>query len=528
MRRGTGILYLIRSVLVFCLIVLLVGSVAFVGGTMPASATPSQNLHSGGEAEGETPNLDDSPELDSSPSEKGVADSEDSGPPDKVDEASNSDSGADSEGAISKESPTQHPAAPDSLRSQLNELNRALSPLATGDTCNHADPGTGAYAETLCWLDFGEFTMEYDNYGSLFDPDWQSVMGTQYTAGGRSGDWGNIHNFDVSVNLGGGYVLTAQLDATGNNNRGKRVASNEFPTWSGAFLGNNNFYTGVEGNPAIYQQDGRGDTLLTLKNIELNKNGDPVNDFSVVVADAETTDSGEGIEWSTTGKGFTWLPNKTQPRSKADVMGNACTTATPAWNSTTPSPTASCFSDSSTEKTGTPMLATAPPASGSFEITQRMITPTGLGRNDRQGVAFGVIVGRAEIQTEVEDRIVDRSNQKTDATNFSAAISQGTGNTEVVRAETGTSALTSQLSSQMIPVSSTGTQLRLASEAIGTDASSYTPAWRCEKVDPQSGLTSYWPSQSTTSPTPPSDTVPSLSSKSDKFCVAMLPTALLI
>ena len=491
-RLGAGTLRLVRSFLVFCLTVLLVTSVAFTGGTALANAVPAQ-----------FPENDNISESDGSD----VVDVKEQDIP-ELQEETEAITGPEAQPQEGSEPSAPEPSTPELLQQQLNELTRAFAPLASGDNCNHANPGTGAYAETLCWLDFSGFTTEYVNHGSLLRPDWQSVMGNQYTAGGRSGDWGNIQNYPVRVDLGDGYVLTAQLDANGNNDQGKRIKADSFPTWSGAFLGNKNFYTGVPGRPALYQQDGRGDTTLKLKNIELQKDGASLRDFSVVVADAETTDSGEGIEWSTTGEGFKWLPNKPKPRSKADVMGNACSTATPAWNSTIPSPTASCSSNSNDVKTGTPLLATAPPVSGAFEITQRMTTQGGLFRNDRQGVAFGVIIGRAEVQTEVQDRIVNSANENVDPTNFTASIEQAHSGAEVVSTQTGATDLVSPAESVVLPVSSNGTRLHFASDASGSLASSYTRAWRCEKSDPETGLKVYWPSETTTSPTPPSDADP--------------------
>ncbi|MBD8029996.1 DUF7927 domain-containing protein [Corynebacterium gallinarum] len=388
------------------------------------------------------------------------------------------------------------------LLQSLNQLNATLSPLAVGDdNCNNANPGTGAYAETLCWLDFTGFTTAYRNVGSWL-PNWQSVMGSQYTAGGRIGNWGNIQNYEVNMDLGGGYVLRADLDVTGNNNAGKQVVANSFPTWSGAFLGNRNFYSGVGGRPALYQTGNGGDTSLTLKNIELERDGTLLRDYSIVVADAESTDTNESIDWTTTGEGFRWLPNTPPGGSKLNVMGNACSTASPAWNSSTPTAQASCKGGASGNKTGTAMLATAPPSTGSFQITQQMKG------NGLQGVAFGVIIARAAVQTSVTDRIVNSSNQAADQTNFSGTILQTIGNTQIATTETGTNALQSPEGTSALPVSTLGTQLRFTSVASGSLASSYRSAWRCERTNPANGTTSYWPSQTTTSPTPPAPSDP--------------------
>lgn len=493
--RGVRILDLVRSFLVFVLAFLLVVSGAFVGGMAPADAVPNQGIN---DAENEETDIAEPTPPDAEDSGTGTTESEvaePSGEPETPEDEPLPD------GAV------QGPFDAEMLRGQLNELNRALSPLATENTCNHATPGTGPYAETLCWIDFEGFTTAYHRV-SLVPLRYESVLGSEFTAGGRVLNWGNVHNWPVEVNLGGGYLLEALLDVTNDNvltTYGKETEAQSFPGYG--HLGSSDFYGGLAGKPALYQRNG-GETTVKLKNIQLTKDGIALNDYSMVVADAESTDNGERIDWSTTGQGFTWLPNNPLPTTRADVLGNACDSiAYPGWNTSTPTQEANCVSTTSVTRNGAPMLATAPPVSGNFEITQEMTAPTVLS-GASQGVAFGVIVGRVDVQTEVEDRIVDASNQNSDVTNFSADFAKDSDNSNVVDTETGPSQLTSRLASAFLPASRTGTQLNVQSEAVGGEASSYTPEWRCEKYSPVTGQTTYWPSQFTSSPSPPPDADP--------------------
>lgn len=488
--QAPGLGKLIRAFWAVGLAVILIGATTSVAGAVPMIANAEELTGS------------ENVEIQEGDTQPAEATAVEPGP--VANPSGDSPVSADGEANVDMQAP--QPSGTEQILQSLNQLNAMLSPLASGsDNCNSADPGTGAYAETLCWIDFSGFTTAYQNEGNYWFPNWHSVLGRQYTvSGSQSGGWGDIQGYPVSVDLGGGYILTAKLDTTGHNSAGKQVVAQKFPTWTGAFLGNGSFYTGVPGNPALYQTGNGGQTSLKLRDIELKKDGILLRNYSVVVADAESTDSNERIEWSTTGAGFRWLSNNPSVNLKTGVMGNACTTAEPAWNSTTPQKNARCVNGGSGSKTGTAMLATAPPAAGQFEITQRM------NGNGLQGVAFGVIIARAAIEISVDDRIVNASNQDVDQTDFSGAIFSGGGNEQIAGTATGTNATESPQGQGVtaLPVSASGTQLKFASDPSGELASSYTPAWKCEKTNPTDGTTSYWPSKDTTSQTPPQDADP--------------------
>ncbi len=285
-----------------------------------------------------------------------------------------------------------------------------------------------------------------------------------------------------------------------------REAAQSFPTYSAAFLGNTlngqPFYTGVSGKPAINNAlDGAGNTAkITLNNIKLTRTvggvTTDVRNFSIVVADAESTDTNESITWTTTGQGFLWLPNKPPPTSKTAVMGNACPqTATPVYNSTTPSTPAVCASNVSSNKTGTAMLQTLPPTnpSANFQVVQQMKA------GGKQAVAFGVLVARAEVNVQVADRIALPAGE---SNNFVASVRNAATNELLVDVATGTVENTAQASAGL-PILPVGIQLDFSSEVTGPAHDSYEQQWVCSKTTTTSASATRWPT-SAYSATPPS------------------------
>lgn len=456
-------------------------------------------------------------------------------PEDEVDPVETAEPGPSVEEPTEPIEPTEEPEEPgeseapaeeQELLNVLSESPTALepmnvSPMAEGvNGCSYADPGTGAYASTLCWLDFTGFTTAYRDRGVREIPRYVSVLDLtdgpfEYTVRNSSTNlgttanpsrWGHIQNYPVEADLGGGFVLRATLNTSSEGGAdAKALISHSFPTWNSAFLGNTlngqSFYTGVTGEPALYNERNltlfpAGRSILELTDIRVFNGDQEVRDYSIVVADAETTDSTESIQWTTTGRGFTWLPNTPPGTGRTQVMGNACTQSfTPALNAAASS-SASCASNSNSFKTGTPMLATAPPANTArqFNVSQN------IGGNGRQGVAFGVIMARASVEVSVDDRIVDSNGNANDGTVFNASISAG--GAGFVSATTGSSNMTSGPLDRVLPVTSTGTALTFASSATGGNAESYVASWQCTKDDPSTGVTSYWPTKGT-SPTPP-------------------------
>jgi len=246
--------------------------------------------------------------------------------------------------------------------------------LNTSTTCGFASPGTGTYASTLCFVDFS-----FLNSGANL---------TAATNGGLS----------VTVAVPGGYTMSFILTLTGGY-----AQSSPFPTWSGAFFGNSNFYTGVgclNGDspispatsctgPAIYQpagNNGETPTVVSISNISvLAPNQSAATGWHAVGLDAETTDGGESITFSSD-QNLNLVPN-----TPSSPVGNACN-ATPGTISgptltglgTT---TVKCSVPSgvaNTQKTGTLMVDSLTPTN--------LVTTLNGGASGLEGMSFGLLL----------------------------------------------------------------------------------------------------------------------------------------
>ena len=183
----------------------------------------------------------------------------------------------------------------------------------SGNTsCGFALPGTGTYASSLCFVDFTSFA---------------SVAGKQVgsawvqPATGCSTIKANIVNtpytlsfcLSVSTTLNSGQASTFGVTASA-------TPTYTAPPTSEAFLGNNGFYTGIPGKPAIYQVNPGGATsVVTITQIKLlDSNGNAATNWQFVTGDAESTDSSESITW-TSDQILNLLPD-----SASSPIGNAC------------------------------------------------------------------------------------------------------------------------------------------------------------------------------------------------------------
>lgn len=209
-------------------------------------------------------------------------------------------------------------AIPELSKSTTGELGTPTN----GPTCGFALPNTGTYASRLCFIGFT--TQEVDAAE-------QVNTGVNECAGSAVGDY-------LSVAVPGGYTMSFCLTVTLGNPHSSSdyLDAWPFPTWGGAFLGNDingtPFYSGVgcpdsdptteviggqtQGtpsciDPAIYQAPGTsgGNTdTVTLSNIIVtDPQGDDATGYAVVTADAETTDPSESLEWTSL------LPSASEP-----------------------------------------------------------------------------------------------------------------------------------------------------------------------------------------------------------------------
>jgi prepilin-type N-terminal cleavage/methylation domain-containing protein len=214
----------------------------------------------------------------------------------------------------------------------------AQSTVSTpNSSCGFATPGTGTYASSLCFVDFSPYSQTpVPCPGS---PTLQQISAP-------------IANTP--------YTMTFCLQVTGT-----AVAPHVIPTYfapptSEAFLGNNGFYTGISGNPALYQT-GSGTTTITITQIQvLDSNGNPATGWQLVSGDAESTDAGESIIWTSN---VVLNPLWNSPTSE---YGNAC--ADPSlpggvFLTGLGTTTVECAATVSSDKTGTLFLEAQTPSS---------------------------------------------------------------------------------------------------------------------------------------------------------------------
>ncbi|MEU7788975.1 CshA/CshB family fibrillar adhesin-related protein [Amycolatopsis sp. NPDC049159] len=226
----------------------------------------------------------------------------------------------------------------------------ARAAAATHD-CGFASAGTGTYARTLCWFDLSGY----------------DAAEATSAAGQR-----------LTFALPGGYRLAVTLKVSGGP-----VAANRLPTYSAAYLGNSGHYTGVPGRPALYQTSFGSTTVAALTDIvATDSTGAVVQGYALVGADAESTDAGESIEWTSSSRLESLTATGTDPG-----IGNACGGAYTGIGTRT----VRCTGRTGANKTGTAIISAEDPTS----FSQRMVG------GGRQAVGFGVLVSSLQLTKKV-------------------------------------------------------------------------------------------------------------------------------
>lgn len=235
---------------------------------------------------------------------------------------------------------------------------------ATTTGCGFASPGTGTYASTLCLVDFSALT------GNNLIAAEQGCL-------------------ELAVPLPGGSTFYFCIGITGT-----QVVPAPLPTWQNAFLGNScagstscatgtPFYTGIPGDPALYQT-GSGTTTITITQMTVeNAQGVPATGWEVVSADAESTDAGESISW-TSNTPLTIMNNDESYDTASDPVGNACNNAS-GLTETSNDLTVTCAVPGNVNiglKTGTAMV---------WALTPKTMTVTLVG-SGLQAMAFGLLL----------------------------------------------------------------------------------------------------------------------------------------
>jgi prepilin-type N-terminal cleavage/methylation domain-containing protein len=163
--------------------------------------------------------------------------------------------------------------------------------------CGFAATGSGTYANQLCFADFAGVTNPPLHSSGQCQSVARPIANTPYTL-----------QFCVSV--------------SGNNVKPAAIPTYYNPSGydSEAFLGNNGFYTGIPGDPALYQYVNGALTTVWFTNIQvLDAAGHPATGWTLVTGDAESTDANE---WMVFQSNLNWavLPNN----GASDLWGNAC------------------------------------------------------------------------------------------------------------------------------------------------------------------------------------------------------------
>ena len=223
----------------------------------------------------------------------------------------------------------------------------------TNAGCGFADSGSGTFASSLCLVDFS------------------SLTGNNLLAATSPGC------LAISVALPGGSTLYFCISISSPN-----VGPATLPTYPQAFFGNGNngtgFYTGIDGSPALYQNVQNSTTTITINNISVvGPTGDLATGWEAVSVDAESTDNGESMKW-TSDAVLTVIPNG----QSVGLVGNACNSGAGLTGSGTTTVTCNGNGTTSSLKTGTAMVAAVTPTT----MTVQMIG-TGL-----QAMAFGLLL----------------------------------------------------------------------------------------------------------------------------------------
>jgi hypothetical protein len=188
------------------------------------------------------------------------------------------------------------------------------TPSTPSSGCGFAVPTTGTYASNLCVGDFATVNMgkaETDTAPACQKGS-EGISGTPFTL-----------NYCLRwVYLGGaanGSTCTAPLVFPQCALAQVALPTYASPPVSEAFLGTNGFYTGVPGKPALYTQAEGSKVEIFMTGISVtDSTGQSATGWELVTGDAESTDSGESITWST-------CPGLTTP-SYSSKYNNSSTT----------------------------------------------------------------------------------------------------------------------------------------------------------------------------------------------------------
>jgi hypothetical protein len=217
-------------------------------------------------------------------------------------------------------------------------------------SCGFSTPGTGTYASTLCFVDFTNYN--YLSTSGKCQTMTAAIVNTPYTL-----------SFCILTTATPSSATGRACLATSGPLLPATAVPCPIPTYfaaptSEAFLGNNGFYTGIPGNPALYANAEGSTVTIDISNIQLlDSSGHAATGWELVTGDAESTDAGESLTW-TSNQNFSLLWN-----TPTSAYGNACAAPAPGQGlSGVGTANVTCASTVSSDKTGTVMLEASAPS----------------------------------------------------------------------------------------------------------------------------------------------------------------------
>lgn len=266
------------------------------------------------------------------------------------------------------------------------------APSRPSTGCGLATPGTGTYDARLCFVDFTPWNAspQVQATGVSCPANLPSPASPWLAMSANVGNTPFTLSFCMSVSAtdSGGGAITGTTSAGSSCGVAARTGSYDLtavplPTYScppssEAFLGNNGFYTGVNGSPGLYTVDQGSVATVQFSNIQVvSANGQAASNWELVSGDAESTDSGESVTWSSN-QVLNLLPN-----SSLSPVGNACNSTPPTYNTSSltgvGTTTVTCFNSPSEDHTGTAMLEAATPTSLTVTLNGGGLQATFLG-----------------------------------------------------------------------------------------------------------------------------------------------------
>jgi prepilin-type N-terminal cleavage/methylation domain-containing protein len=275
-------------------------------------------------------------------------------------------------------------------------------------TCDKAQTGTGPLANNLCFVDFTPLT----------NPAYMAVAETPGSCLEMSATLGPNYGYDKLF-----FCLNITEPNGSNPTTGATPTDPQpwpVPTYNGAFFGNlvsgQAFYTGIPGDPAIYERVKAGGyadtTTLTFSDITVVTGSNALaTDWAIISADAESTDGNsttpvndESLSW-TTDTPLSVVPNDIAAFDGGSSFpypaGNACMsdqavsglvggvgTATPdtiTCNSIIRLSNGTYQTETSAQKNGAAMVEATTPSTMTVQLASGANNNPGL-----QGIVFGM------------------------------------------------------------------------------------------------------------------------------------------